>query len=515
MKKFFHGFIFLFLIVFALPANEIRILFSGSTLGHSLKFIDDEGENQGGYPARKTLIDRLTASSNGNIILVDTGNFVSEYYLSDFTEGVADYTAMNIIGYDISGIGFNEINRSFSSYNNLYKKSTFKMINSNVKTLKGKGVADPYFIVEIEGVKVGFVSVLSENAYLALSNEAKDSITVEDPVVVLEKVLQQMKQKEKVDIIIALTNLDYYTDLKAGAGLIASLYPSIDMIVEGSYGANKNKIFNVNGTRIYTLEKNGMYLGDVTFKIKKKGSNGEKNQLDIVSEEFHPVNVHKNGRSISEQIPEDRKLLDKLEKITEKVAGKLSSASANIVATDFSSVGKMDNFTKLCCIATDALRVGTGADVAFLNAGLFKEVDLTKKKKLEYTFAKNILKYDNNAVIVNMRGDELKNIIEYSMIRRGYGQFLIFSGMNVEYSVKNKKITDIRVCQKKLVDDKIYKVAVSDFLANGGDTYYFFEREKNKIYTYIPLGKLIDDYVAGIKNIMNDTIDMRRLKIIE
>ena len=87
--------------------------------------------------------------------------------------------------------------------------------------------------------------------------------------------------------------------------------------------------------------------------------------------------------------------------------------------------------------------------------------------------------------------------------------------MNVEYSVKNKKITDIRVCQKKLVDDKIYKVAVSDFLANGGDTYYFFEREKNKIYTYIPLSKLIDDYVSGIKNIMNDTIDMRRLKIIE
>jgi 5'-nucleotidase/UDP-sugar diphosphatase len=334
-------------------------------------------------------------------------------------------------------------------------------------------------------------------------------------VVVLEKVLQDMKNKEKVDVIVALTNVDYYSDLKSGAGFLASLFPSIDLIIEGSYGANKNKIFNVNGSRIYTIEKNGMYLGDVTFKIAKKGTNGEKNQINIVSEQFYPINVHVNGRSISQQIPEDKKLLQKLEKLTEEVNKKLSIASANVTATNFSSIGKMDNFTKLCCIATDALRVGTQADVAFLNAGLFKEVDLSKNKTLGYTFASDILKYDNNAVIVNLRGDELKNIVEYSMIRRGYGQFLIFSGMEVVYSAKDKKVTDMRIYKKKVVDDKIYKIAVSDFLANGGDTYYFFEREKNKIYTYIPIEKLINDYVSKINSIMNDTIDMKRLEITE
>jgi 5'-nucleotidase/UDP-sugar diphosphatase len=515
MKKYFFSLIVLVFSMCNLTANEVRILFSGSTLGRSLKFIDDQGENQAGYPARKTLIDELKSNSDNNIILVDTGNFVSEYYMSAFTDYVPDYTAMNTIGYDVSGIGFNEINRTFSSFNNLYKKSSFQMINCNVKTLKGKKIANPYFIKSVNGVKVGFVSVINENTYLALSKEAKESITIEDPVVVLEKVLQDMKNKEKVDVIVALTNVDYYSDLKSGAGFLASLFPSIDLIIEGSYGANKNKIFNVNGSRIYTIEKNGMYLGDVTFKIAKKGTTGEKNQINIVSEQFYPINVHVNGRSISQQIPEDKKLLQKLEKLTEKVNKKLSIASANVTATNFSSIGKMDNFTKLCCIATDALRVGTQADVAFLNAGLFKEVDLSKNKTLGYTFASDILKYDNNAVIVNLRGDELKNIVEYSMIRRGYGQFLIFSGMEVVYSAKDKKVTDMRIYKKKVVDDKIYKIAVSDFLANGGDTYYFFEREKNKIYTYIPIEKLINDYVSKINSIMNDTIDMKRLEITE
>lgn len=516
MRKFFYCFIFLVFAVSAWAENEVRILFSGSTLGRSLKFVDDEGENQAGYSARKTLIDELKKDGGNNIVLVDTGNFVSEYYLSALTDGAADYTAMNMIGYDVSGVGFNEINRSLAGYNSLYKKSSFAMVNCNVKTLKGKRIAEPYFIKTVNGIKIGFISALSENVYLALSNEAKNEITVENPIVVMEKVLLKMKEKEKVDVIVALTNIDYHSDLKSGAGFLASLYPSIDLIIEGSYGANKNKIFNVNGTRIYTIEKNGMYLGDVTFKLVKKGTDGDKNQLNIVSEQFYPVNVHINGRLISEQIPENKKLLQRLEKITEKVSGKLSSAAGtNVIVTEFSSVGKMDNFTKLCCIATDALRVGTGADVAFLNAGLFKEVDLSKKKNLEYTFASGILKYDNDAVIVNLRGDELKNIVEYSMIRRGYGQFLIFSGMTVEYSAKDKKVTDLRIYQKKVVDDKIYKVAISDFLANGGDTYYFFEREKNKIYTYIPIEKLINDYVAGIDNIMNDTIDMKRLKIIE
>lgn len=517
MRKYFYCFIFLIFGVLSVwSENEVRILFSGSTLGRSLKFIDDDGGDQAGYAARKTLIDKIKKNSGNNVVLVDTGNIVSEYYVSVLTNGEADYTAMNMIGYDVAGIGINEINRSLADYNILYKKASFSMVNCNVKTLKGKRIANPYFIKTINGVKVGFISVLSENAYLALSNEVKTEITVENPIVIMEKVLAQMKEKEKVDVIVALTNVDYHSDLKSGAGFLASLFPSIDLIIEGSYGLNENNVFKVNGTRVYTIEKNGMYLGDVTFELAKKGTGGARNQLNIVSEKFHPINVHVGGKLTSEQIPEDKKLLQRLEKITKKVDSKLSSIEgASVIATEFSSIGKMDNFTKLCCIATDALRVGTGSDVAFLNAGLFKEVDLSKKYKLEYTFASGLLKYDNNAVIVSLRGDELKNIVEYSMIRRGFGQFLIFSGMTVEYSDKDKKVTDLRIYQKKVVDDKIYKVAISDWLANGGDTYYFFEREKNKIFTYIPIKNLINNYVADMDNVLNDTIDMRRLKIIE
>ena len=387
----------------------------------------------------------MRENGENNIVLVDTGNFVSDYYMSAITNHVPDYTAMNMIGYDVMGLGFNEINRDFASYNNLNKKTAFKKINCNVKTLKGKKVAEPYFIKVVNGVKVGFVSVLNENMYLALSREAKDSITIEDPIVALENVLMELVGK--ADVIVALTNLDYHVDLKTGAGLLASTYPDIDLIIEGSYGANKNKIFNVSGTRIYTIEKNGMYLGDVTFKVTK-GKGDERNRIDIISEQFYPINVHVNGRLVSDHISEDKKLLQRLEKLTEKVENKLSVSGSNVATTNFSSIGKMDNFTKLCCIATDALRVETGADVAFLNAGLFKEVDLSKEKNLSYTFASDILKYNNNAVIVNLRGDEIKNIIEYSMIRRGYGQFLIFSGMEVEYSVKKKKVK-LTVDQKK------------------------------------------------------------------
>ena len=97
--------------------------------------------------------------------------------------------------------------------------------------MKGKKVAEPYFIKVVNGVKVGFVSVLNENMYLALSREAKDSITIEDPIVALENVLMELVGK--ADVIVALTNLDYHADLKTGAGLLASTYPDIDLIIEG------------------------------------------------------------------------------------------------------------------------------------------------------------------------------------------------------------------------------------------------------------------------------------------
>ena len=81
MKKYFLSFIFLVLTLLSATANEVRILFSGSTLGHSLKFIDDNGENQGGYPARKTLIDDLRENGENNIVLVDMLSLAYEFII--------------------------------------------------------------------------------------------------------------------------------------------------------------------------------------------------------------------------------------------------------------------------------------------------------------------------------------------------------------------------------------------------------------------------------------------------
>jgi 5'-nucleotidase len=118
-------------------------------------------------------------------------------------------------------------------------------------------------------------------------------------------------------------------------------------------------------------------------------------------------------------------------------------------------------------LLSDALREAAGVDVALMNpGGLRADIDAGP---LTFGDVYEVLPFDNTVSIVTMSGDELKRLLRLAY--RGKGVFQV-SGLKVSLAkcVGPDRFLDATLANgKPLVPSKLYRVAMPDFLARGGD----------------------------------------------
>ena len=194
--------VFIFCFLFVLTAfygeedKEIKVLFTGNTHGYSERFTDKDGTLKGGAAARKTVIDSVTGDlKRTDILLLDAGGFVNGTPQSIFTNGKAEISALNQLGYDAVGVGFTEIMDSFKDFSAYNKESRFYFISSNIQAKK-KGIAESYYVKTINGVKVAVVSFVREELITAMSSVAQKDFNIDDPYNTAMELVTAIKNKE-------------------------------------------------------------------------------------------------------------------------------------------------------------------------------------------------------------------------------------------------------------------------------------------------------------------------------
>jgi 2',3'-cyclic-nucleotide 2'-phosphodiesterase (5'-nucleotidase family) len=99
--------------------------------------------------------------------------------------------------------------------------------------------------------------------------------------------------------------------------------------------------------------------------------------------------------------------------------------------------------------------------------------------------------FDNLVTIVEVPGDILKQFCDHMAKAKGWP----VSG--ITYTLKDKKASDIRVLNDPVNDHIIYKIAVSNYIANGGDNCDILTTLKKK-QTNIFVRDAIINYVVNI-----------------
>jgi 2',3'-cyclic-nucleotide 2'-phosphodiesterase (5'-nucleotidase family) len=154
----------------------------------------------------------------------------------------------------------------------------------------------------------------------------------------------------------------------------------------------------------------------------------------------------------------------------------------------------------------DAMRSGMHADAAMLNGGGIRAgKTYLAGARISQGDILAELPFNNRVMVVEISGAELKRAMEngLSALPRPAGRFPQVSGIAVEFDLTRgpgSRVTAMRVGGAPLEEGKIYRVAVLDFLARGGDDYTMF-RDATHVTPDNDAPMLVNEVVGYLRRI--------------
>jgi 2',3'-cyclic-nucleotide 2'-phosphodiesterase (5'-nucleotidase family) len=128
----------------------------------------------------------------------------------------------------------------------------------------GKPLFERYLIREVNGLKVGIFSLLSQDLFLGTSDPRKKGLIFRDPVETAQEMVRELGPQ--TDLIILLSHLSYPKDME-----LTQKISGIHIIVGGHTGAHLSNPHVIKNTIILQTSSQGKYAGrlDLTLLSKK------------------------------------------------------------------------------------------------------------------------------------------------------------------------------------------------------------------------------------------------------
>ncbi|AMG31270.1 bifunctional UDP-sugar hydrolase/5'-nucleotidase [Grimontia hollisae] len=485
-----------------------------------------------GMAARKTLIDRLRAEAEAQgaaVLLLSGGDINTGVPESDLLDAEPDFKGMTMIGYDAMALGNHEFDNPLDVLDLQMEWADFPMLSANIyDKATGKRKYQAYQMFERNGLRIAVIGLTTEDTAKIGNPEFIGELDFRDPKEEAKKLIAELEETEKPDIIIAATHMGHYEDgnrgVNAPGDVALARYlkeGSLDMIVGGHSqepvcmeGPNMyNKSFkpgdeckpdHQNGTWIVQAHEWGKYVGKADFEFR----NGE---LNLVSYDLIPVNLKKkievNGDSkrvfIQNEIPKDKALYDFLKPYQEKGQEKLN---VKIAETNGHLQGERNvvrfQQTNLGRLIAAAHKERAKADFAVMNSGgvraSIEQGDVTYKDVL------TVQPFANMVTYTDMRGAEVLdylNAVATKPVDSGaYAQFY-----GISMTVSPDGVSDVVIGGEPLDPNKTYRFTVPSYNAAGGDGYPKLTDHPGNVNTGFVDAEVLKDFMEK-----NSPIDVNK-----
>ena len=230
--------------------------------------------DRGGFLRRAAMINEERAK-NPDLLLFDSGDFSqgSSYYT--MFQGDVEVGLMNQMGYDAATIGNHEFDFGLDNMIRLFKMCKFPIICSNYDfgDTELKDIVKPYTVIKRNGVKIGVFALCPRLEGLVFTKNYEPLVYL-DPVTVAQQMVDQLKQKEKVDVVICISHLGWqnkdFTDDKLIQGT-----RGIDLVLGGhshTYLKQLEYVNDLDGRPVPVDQngKHGVFVGRLVLTLDKK-----------------------------------------------------------------------------------------------------------------------------------------------------------------------------------------------------------------------------------------------------
>ncbi|OCH71320.1 bifunctional UDP-sugar hydrolase/5'-nucleotidase [Vibrio diabolicus] len=458
-----------------------------------------------GMAARHTLIESIRAeveAKGGETILLSGGDINTGVPESDMQDAVPDFVGMNLLGYDAMAVGNHEFDNSLDILDMQAELADFPMLAANIyKKDTNERYFDPYKVFTINGLKIAVIGLTTQDTAKLVNPDNVSNIHFEDPQVEIKKVLKEIEENEKVDLVFATTHMGHYQDGNNGSEapgdvkLARSLEEGqLDAIIGGHSqnpvcmepGTNEYADFKPGddcapdqqkGTWIMQAHEWGKYVGRADFEYYD-------GKLHLANYALIPVNLlDDNDEVIGERIQQDatvkalllpyqqqgQELLD--EKIS-NTTGKLEG-DRNVVRSQQTNLGHLLGEAYRTYKTVDA-------DFGVMNSGGVR--DSIQDGDITYRDVLTVQPFGNFVTKATMTGQEVKEYLDVVATKSaGSGAYAQLDNITLDVDCDAGSVTITDINNKGFDLDATYTFSVISFSAAGGDNYPIIDVQSTQL----------------------------------
>jgi 2',3'-cyclic-nucleotide 2'-phosphodiesterase / 3'-nucleotidase / 5'-nucleotidase len=409
--------------------------------------------------------------SNPNTLLLHVGDMVGgSPPVSALFQDEPVIEIMEAMGFDAGVVGNHEFDEGTGELLRLvnggahpkgspdYDGQNFPLLAANVVYKdSGKHVLDPYTVKTVEGIKVGFLGVITEETPDIVIPAGIQDIRFTDPAEAVNEAVAELKQ-QGVKAIVVLAHIPASGTGSGVSGDAVELANAVDDEVDVIYAAHNHLLVNgeADGKLIVQAWEYGKAFSDVDLELDRTTGDIVKKKAELV------YNVQ------SSYDPEVRSIIEHYTTKAAPYMNEVVGVSSVAMVKDYPGMGIGVNGDRaLGSLIADGMKAEMNADFALMNGGGVRE----NLNAGEITWGElfSIQPFNNVLVQLEVTGADLKAIMEAQLGSRSqYGPDFHVSGFTYTWyrdAHDDRKIAEILLPDGQPLDmEHTYTVVVNNFM---------------------------------------------------
>ena len=450
-----------------------------------------EGRNEkliGGVSLLSGYINKVREEEPNTLYCIAGDMFRGSVIDQEFL-GISTIEIMNMLAPNVVTLGNHETDYGLAHLLFLEKCAKFPIINANMYIRTNHAhLFKPYRIIEIGGMKILFIGILTEEVLAQTKNDGMIGtlVNVEEAAEEVRRICDAHNAID-IDFTVLLTHIGFEEDKK----LASLLDPAcgVDVIIGGHSHTFITEPAKVNDILIVQAGTGTDQIGRFDIMVDT-----ENNCVDSWEWKTVPIT--------SDYCPKDEALEGLLNRYLSRTNEKYSR-----VVTRFNrklTHPSRTQETDLGGLMADAMKESLGVDIFLLGSGSIRSEAMGPIVML--SDLAEAFPYDDADYLVTVTGKQLKDMIRY-MVRDEVWQgvhceFYQFSkGLHVVYSISEHAFKEFTFNDEEVADDRLFNVGLQRFhYKNFDDNFHvpMAEVEKNRKPRVIATSsrQVIDEYLS-------------------
>jgi sulfur-oxidizing protein SoxB len=400
-------------------------------------------KKSGGYARIASIFRKIRDETGGKVVALDNGDTIHGTFAAVNSKGESLVPVLNELDLDAMTAHW-EFAYGPENFRKIVRALNFPMLAINCYYKKSnKLVFQPFRIIDIDGLLVGVIGIAATIVDKTMPNHFSEGIYFTLGNTELPSYIKQLREIEKVDLILVLSHLGYPQEVK-----LAKEVDGIDVLLSGH---THNRLYDavvVNGTLIMQSGCHGSFVGRLDLEVRNCKVHRFTHKLIDVDES---IKVDDCVDSLVSRA------LDKYRSLLNDVVGQTKSA----LNRNYVLESSMDNFL------LQALSEVSGEKIAFSNGWRYGAPVVAGPVLMNDLW--NIIPTNPKVSVCKILGEELLDMMEENFeltfssdpYKQMGGYVKRCFGLNVYFKIENpkgKRIQEFFVNGKRLNKSKVYNV---------------------------------------------------------